>query len=254
MRSRWSWLPALALVATAAGAGRADDQAEVKAVLARAIKATGGADRLAKHKALTTKFKGKVYLGENPTDYTAEWALQYPDKFKTSVSGAVMGQAFTFVMVVNKDKGWIKINDTAATDMPKDRLAEERETLYQHAVTSLVPLKDKAFQLSPAGDVKVGDHDAVGIKVSHKGHRDITLYFDKKTHLLLKTETVVKVMDTGKEVTQETLYEDYKKTDDGTLRAMKIKIKRDGKSYVDVDEISEIKYEEKLDDSVFEKP
>jgi hypothetical protein len=245
-----SLIAALALLT--GGPARADDQADIKALLAKAIKALGGEDKLSKEKVFTAKFKGKFYMGENGIDYTMELFVQFPGQAKSVISFEVNGMAFTVVSVLNKDKGWVKIgNDTM--DLDKDRLAEEKEKMYARSLEGLVMLKDKAYTLATVGEVKVGKHDAVGIKVSSKGHRDVNLFFDKKTGLLVKTETMVKKEGTDTEVSQEVIYEAYKEID-GIKRPMKLHIKQDGKKYVDVDETTEFKVEEKLDDSTFDKP
>ena len=95
--------------------------------------------------------------------------------------------------------------------------------------------------------------DAVGVRVEHKGRRDVSLFFDKKTGLLLKTETRGKGPMAGdSEFTAETLYDDYRKVD-GFPVAHKVTVKRDGKLFF-VSENSDVKLAEKLDDSTFEKP
>src|SRR5207248_4525157 len=99
-------------------------------------------------------------------------------------------------------------------------------------------------------EAKVEDHAAVGVRVAHQGHRDINLYFDKKSGLLLKTERIVKDETMGgKERTQTTLHHDYKDIG-GVLHPMKLDIKRDGEKYVDT-EISHFESKEQTDDSVF---
>ena len=64
---------------------RADDDAEMKALIEKAIKAHGGADKLSKQKATTMKFKGKIYAADG-LDYTGELALQYPDRVRTDIN------------------------------------------------------------------------------------------------------------------------------------------------------------------------
>jgi hypothetical protein len=252
MRKRWIVSAVVALALLTGRQARADEQADVKALLAKAVKALGGADKLSKDKAFTAKFKGKFYMGENGIDYTMELFVQFPAQAKSVISFEANGMAFTVINVLNKDKGWMKIgNDTTALD--KDRLAEEKEKMYARSLEGLVMLKDKAYTLATVGEVKVGTHDAVGIKISSKGHRDVNLFFDKKTGLLVKSETMVKKEGTDTEVSQEVIYEDYKDFD-GVKRPTKLQIKQDGKKYVDVDETTEIKVEDKLDDSTFDKP
>ena len=86
-----------------------------------------------------------------------------------------------------------------------------KEASYARWAGSLVPLLNKGFQLASLGEIKVDGKLAIGVRVSHKGHRDINLFFDKDKGLLVKSEMTVKdPMAGGKEVTQETLYSDYK--------------------------------------------
>jgi hypothetical protein len=114
-----------------------------------------------------------------------------------------------------------------------------------------VPLKDKAFTLAPLGEVNIDKRPALGVRVSSKGHRDVSLYFDKRTALLAKTEARVKD-DDGQEVTEETYSSDYQEVQ-GTKQAMKFTIKRDGKPYLE-GEVTEYKLSESLDESMFAKP
>src|SRR5437763_162835 len=110
-----------------------------------------------------------------------------------------------------------------------------------------------AVRADDAADAKVEGKDGVALRVEHKDHRDVSLHFDKKDGLLLKTETRAKNPMAGdKEFTAETLYADYKKVDDVPV-AHKVTVKRDGKLFVE-SESSDVKVAEKLDDSNFDKP
>ena len=236
----------------AGGAARADDAADVKAVLDKAVEAHGGAGRLAKSKAVTTRIKGKVYALGDGVDYSGDIASQLPDRLHLEMSVTVMGMDFKITQVLNGDKGWVALNDKVM-EMTKEQLAEAKEQMYVSNVTWLVALRDKAFKLSPLGEAKVEGKDAVGVRVEHKDHRDVSLYFDKKTGLLLKTETRGKDPMAGdNEFTAETLYDDYQKVD-GFPVAHKVTVKRDGKLFF-ASENSDVKLAEKLDDSTFEKP
>ena len=235
----------------AGGAARADDAADVKAVLDRAIAAHGGAGHLATSKAVTMQIKGKVYALGDGVDYTGEIAPQLPDRMRFETSPTVMGTGLKIKTVVKGDKGWVAFNDMVM-EMSKEQMAEPREQMHVAAVTRLVALRDKAYKLSPLGEAKVEGKDAVGARVGHEGHRDVSLFFDKKTGLLLKTETRGKDPMAGdNEFTAETLYDHYRKVD-GFPVAHKVTIKRDGKLFIESTN-SDVKVAEKLDDSTFEK-
>src|SRR5262249_11229253 len=133
-------------------------------------------------------------------------------------------------------------------EMDADRVADTKEEMYAGRVTNLVALLDPAFKLTALGDSKVGDRPAVGVKVSHEGHKDISLFFDKDSGLLLKSARKAKDQQM-QEVDQETFYSDYQDVD-GVKRYKKMKIKRDGSDFIDM-QISDFKTPEKLDNSVF---
>jgi outer membrane lipoprotein-sorting protein len=243
----------LVLALAAAGAARADDLAATRAVIDKAIQARGGEEKLAQMKAVTFKSKGKFYSMGGGTDYTGEFAIQPPDKVRFQIQAEANGMGFTFLFVFDGKQGWMKINDTTI-DMDEDAVAEAREDIHSGRVETLVPLlKDRGFELSPLGEEKVGDHQAVGVRVAHKGHRDIKLFFDKKTGLLLKTERVIKdPMLGGQERKQETLHSDYKDVN-GVKQPMKFVMKRDGEKHFE-GQITDFHMGVKIEDAVFAKP
>jgi hypothetical protein len=229
---------------------RGDDQKEMRALVAKAIRAAGGEAALAKYKAMVLKVKGKDYsMGE--AAYTGELAVQYPEQERLTYRTVEDGEVYLESTVVNKDKGWIR-EEGKTKAMDKKRLAEERERMYAQWVTGLLPVKDKACALSPMGEVKVGRIFGVGVNVTRKGHREVHLIFDKKTCLLIMMETQVRDEDTGKEVWEQTYYHDYKDVR-GIQLAMRTEIKRDGKGYAE-EEVTEVELVEMLDDGMFTKP
>jgi hypothetical protein len=93
----------------------------------------------------------------------------------------------------------------------------------------------------------------LGVKVSRDKKPTVTLYFDKETKLLVKSETSVKDEFQGwKEVPEEVFYGDYKDVG-GKKFFGKMKIVRDGKPMIE-STLSDQKLVEKLDAKLFEKP
>ena len=116
----------------------------------------------------------------------------------------------------------------------------------------IAPLKEKGYELSATGEIKVGENPAVGVRVAAKGQKDITLYFDKKTNLLAKIDhTAIDAMS-GNEVPEERIVLAYEKNADGVPVPKKVAVKRDGKTYLEAD-VLESKQLEKIDDSEFVK-
>jgi hypothetical protein len=214
-----------------AGPARAQDD-ESRAAVARAMKAMGGEDKLAAYKGSHVKAKGTVSIMGMDLTFTAELFGQEPDKQKAVIEFSVMGMNFTLVEVFNGDKGWRSIN--GKTDkLTADDLKEHKEDENAERVSRLVALKEKQYKLSSLGDVKVGEHQTVGVLVSREGYRDVSLYFDKKTHLLVKSET--RGLNPEKqEVAVEKLFSDYKELIPGVRVASKIVVNHDGKRFLDI--------------------
>ena len=230
---------------------RADDAADARALVEKAVKAHGGQDKLDKLPGLTVKFKGTFHgMGEG-IPMTGEVTTLGPDKQRVEIEVEAGGQKFPIVIVVAGDKGWSKILKELK-EFDKDELAEAKEQAFAAWVATLAPLKDKQFKLATTGEIKVEDKPAVGVKVSSKGHRDVDLYFDKESGLLVKTESRVKDEGSGQEVSEEGFASGYKEVQ-GVKHAMKFTVKRNGKLFME-GESTEVVLSEKLDVGTFAKP
>jgi hypothetical protein len=243
-----SW--AIIVLLVPAAAARADD--EPKALIEKAIKAAGGEEKLAGIKALRVKSKGNIEILGQSLPFTSEGVQQLSGQLKSTVNLDFMGQNLSVIQVFDGKKGWIKVMDNVM-ELDGDLLKEMKQQLHNARVNTLVPLlKDKAFTLALLGEIKVNDKPALGVKVSAKDFRDMDLYFDKETGLMVKT--VFQALDTTtmKEVSREMILSDFKETD-GLKHATKILMNQDGKKFIE-GEITEYKIVDKLDDGEFVKP
>jgi hypothetical protein len=249
MRQVLSLTAAVAVLLGVALSARADNAADAKALVDKATKAHGGADNIGKVKAAIMTAKGKYYgMGDQGVDFTLRVAFQAPDKQRLIVEG----QGFKVTQVFNKDKGWIALNDNVI-EYDKDALEEAKESVHATSITQLNPAVLKDAKLETIGEVKVNDKPALGVRVESKGYRPVTLYFDKETNLLVKSERRAKdVQAGGSEFNEETYYREWKEVN-GVKRAHKIQINRDDKKYVE-SETTEFKVVDKLDDAEFAKP
>jgi len=226
----------------------ADDDA--KAVIEKAIKAHGGADRLTKFQASKTKSKGNIELAGGIT-FTSDSAVQYPDKFKETVDLEVAGNKVTVVTVYDGKKGWTSINGETK-EMDEKTLDAMKEVLHDMQIMRMAFTRDKKCEFSPLGEIKVNDQPAIGVKVSAKDHKEVNLYFDKKTGLLAKMEHQTIDQMTGKEVAEERIVTEYQEIDKVQV-AKKVVFNREGKKFLEV-EITDLKSLEKLGDEEFGKP
>jgi hypothetical protein len=248
---RSSLLPITALFLFSPGI-RADDAADARAIVEKGIKATGQKPG-DKAVAMTWKDKGKFTAGGMSMPYTGEWAFQGPDKYRFSVSAEVEGMNLTFSAIANGAKAYESALGMTQ-EMTGDKLEYFLGQTYALNVTSLLPLlADKEFKLATAGEKDVNGKKAAGVTVTREKKPTITLYFDKGTGLLVKSESKVKDEFQGwKEVSEEVFYEDYKDVG-GRKFFGKMRVVRDGKPMIE-STISEQKTAEKLDAKLFEKP
>lgn len=225
---------------------------ELKSVVRKAITAHGGEKALSKFGAATTKFKGTIEINGKSRDISGENTLQKPDKLKSALTIDIDGMAIPVVVVFNGKNLWRSINGTTTEVKDEKIVKETRENLLVEGAGSLGDYLKAPYELSALGEVMVMDKPAVGIRVSKKGQRDISFFFDKKTNLVVKTEMRIYEAETGQEVTQEKFIIGYKDTN-GLKTAARVLIHKDGKRFMDI-EITNTQIFDKLDDSTFAKP
>jgi hypothetical protein len=225
---------------------RADDQ-DPTAILDRAIQALGGEEKLKKAEAMSWKSKGTITFNDNEREINTQGTVQGLDHYR----GEVEGNEFHGVTVLSGNKGWRKFGDNS-NELDENGVANMKRTVYLQVIpTTLVALKGKDFKLQAAGEEKVGDKPAAGLKVTPADGREFTLYFDKESGLPVKLVARV-VGFQGNEYTQETTFKDYKAFD-GIKKATKIESKRDGEKFRD-EEITEFKILDKVDPKTFAEP
>lgn len=217
--------------------------------LEQAIQAHGGEQVLSKYKAGQSKTTGILKLGP-ALEFTQQAAYMLPDKIKEVQEVDLNGRHITVHVGLNGAKDWYIVNGEPVKD---DRLmAELKESANLLRAIRLVPLKDGMYRLTPLAEKKVNQQPAVGIRVSAKGLRDIDLYFDKATHRLAKVERQALNAITHEEVGEERIYGDYEVMQ-GIQTPKKVTVMREHRTFLEAN-IVEMKYLEKLEDTVFTPP
>ena len=205
-----------------------------RAVLQKAVDAMGGESigPVATHYVL----RGKLpFGGKDDFTFTGEVFTQPNGDFKYTFEVG-MGTTIGVTMSLVGAKGWRSVGGKLE-DLDEANLAEMKLGRYYDRVTSLAPvLKDDSFKLESLPEIKVHDNPAVGIKVSSRGQPDISLFFDKTTSLLVKTEYRATPPGQDKEMLHETYYSDWREpdntaADEQTLKA--VRVQTDGPALAD---------------------
>jgi len=230
--------------------GRADED-EAKAVIAKGIKAHGGEDNLVKLHMVRVKSKGTMTIMGMNVRFTSDVICYLPKKLKQTVIFQVDDQKITAVQVLNGSKAWA-VADGENKDLEGEEFKALQDDNYSNYVESLVPLlRDKDFTLSALAEAKVNGKPAAGVKVKAKDHKDIDLYFDKESGLLVRLTRNTYNAETMKEALFEVIYSDFKDYS-GVKQPAKARLSKDGKKFADV-ELTDLQLLDKVNPNEFNK-
>lgn len=244
-------LAGLALAGWALSA-RAQDS-DVRDLVLKAQKAHGGRALLAKYRGAQAKYKGDVDANGMQAKVEGEVLYNYPDRMKNVIEVEVNNMKIQVQQGYDGKVLWISVLGMKQEFKDQDKIAEMKAGLYADRVATLADIEDKEYQLTSLGEVKIKDADAVGVRVSKKDKRDVNLWFDKKSHLLLKSEfRGTDPFGQGGEVNQEKYFLGYKAVMD-VQSPTRMVVHHDGKKIVEL-EMSDMRYHEALDDTHFQQP
>jgi hypothetical protein len=244
--------PAMAVLCLLASATNLCADEKANAVIDKAIAAQGGGEKLKKLRSVRIAIKGTAELsgglGPVPVEFEDSW--QMPGRYKTTARLTYNGMPVTSTQIIDGDTGWVTISGQTQ-QMPEAAMAEMKEQKYAEDLDRLLGLKEKAYTLTSVEGPAVDSRPTVGVKVASKGHRDVTLYFDAATGLLLKRQQ--QVLDgSGKLVGQEVVFSDYQEKD-GIKHWHKITLYGEGKKLLE-GAVTKLEFVEKFDDREFAKP
>lgn len=246
------WILACLAVAAASGGSEAKDTAApAYALVERAIRATGGVERLTRLRGMTWQAKGKFFGGGLSSEFTGDWMQQAPDRVRVEVEAESNGHQLRLVTVFSHDHGWVQL-DGDTKEMTREETAEAREQAYASHLTRLTPLRSRGVRLESLGEIRMTGRPVAGIKATASGRRDVRLYFDKETGLLSMMQTRVHDEAADREVAQESIYSQYKEVD-GLKLPTHVTVRRADRAYLEAS-LFNYKLAEKLDDRLFEKP
>jgi len=246
---RAAWALALCQLCILASAWPAAAQARLdrglRERLEKAVSAAGGRARIAGLPAQTWTSKTTTPGDDGPQEVVARHWVRWPDRYKVEVEGA-------YTLALAGETGWIR-DAEGLNVLSRERVADLREDLYASWVRTLLPLADKGFVLAPLPEIEVEGRRAWGLKVTHKGHREVRLYIDQESSLVSKTVTRTRSADNPERFdTLETIHVETGESA-GLKVVRKSRVYRNGKLIMEV-ENSNIERLATLDDAVFAKP
>lgn len=189
-------------------AGPLPAQEDVKELVRKAVAAHGGADVINKYPAGRVKAEGTIVVREVSNKFTTEFSYVMPDKVRNSLTVMLGGQKRTVLQLQSGDKFRLVVDNNSRPATTSD-IERFKQGIYVQNLVRIAPLlDDKSLTLAVAGEEKVGDQPAVGVKVTAESRDPVTLWFDKKTNLLVKTSRMGYDAD-GQKAPQEELFSNY---------------------------------------------
>jgi hypothetical protein len=223
------WMCGLAVAVVAAGAP-AQDAADPKAVIAKAIAAHGGADVLKKYPAGELDMKGRMAIRGADSDFTGKIVYLLPDKYTITLDLDMAGHKTALRQTVDGKtiKTLVNGKEQAMTEAQKGAAFQ---ALALQEIVRLTPLLDgNKYTLKADKDADIDGGKASVVTVSAEGVKGVNLFFDQKTGRLVRT--VHKALSPEeKEVTEESNLADFKAVD-GVLLSMAAEVTHDGKKFM----------------------
>ncbi len=223
-------------------------------IVDKAIEAQGGEAMVRKLRTMRIKLNGKGAMipGQAEIAFAIEDTWQMPDRYKTVSEFEFQGNRVSQTQIINGDQGWMNFNGQTQP-LPVAALTEMKEQKYAEDLDRLLDLKSDDYNLEVLSDeVNVDGQPTVGIKISREGHRNVELYFDKSTGLLLKRKQAVLDAASGMEIAQEVIFSNYEDVD-GVKHWKKLVAYRAGKKFLE-GTVTEIEFLEKIDEAEFAAP
>jgi hypothetical protein len=227
----------------------ADEQADARVILDKAIKAKGDNAAMAKIIGMHYRLESKYYTNGRTVPIRVELYYQGHDKTRSTITD----DRGDFIQVVNGKHGWVKETDKSIKSMSDAQVTADLEAIYVNWVRWLAPLAKAEYRLSSLDETTIEGRKAVGILVRHDEYDAVKLFFDKETNLLCKCELRYMEVESGRELHGETIYSDYR-----TVRGIKFPFKaesyRDGDKKID-SVCTLVEFSDKpFDDKLFAKP
>ncbi len=166
---------------TAAGAAAQPAAHGPRELVARAIAAKGGLEKL---RAIRTIVSSADMTVENPrgrATFPMTTSIRYPDRFRTDA----MTDTGRLVQVFNQGACWIQ-NEAGSREAPAPLAAELREHVQRDSVRLLLGLADGRVTATRAPDVVEAGRVLPALEVNGEGMRAVTLVLDPDSGLILR--------------------------------------------------------------------
>jgi zinc protease len=185
-----------------AGAQTARDEVAA-ALVARAIAAKGGLERLRGIRTLVSRAEMTVESGGGRDTFPVSTSIQYPDRFRTDA----MTPAGRLVQVFDRGACWVR-DAKGVTEAPEPLAAELRAHVRRDLIRVLLGVAEGRLLATRLPDVVEDGRSMPAVAVADDGARIVTLVFDPGSALVVRQRYA-----TGSSPQIEEVFSDYRDID-----------------------------------------
>jgi zinc protease len=169
------WLP------PSGGSRLGQPRDDAAALVARAIAAKGGLERLRGIRTIVSRADMSVEIEGVSQTFPVSTAIQYPDRFRTDA----MTPGGRLVQVVDRGTCWVS-DAKGVTDAPEPVAAELRAHVRRDLIRVLLGVADGRLRATRRDDVVDGGVRMPAVEVIDDGSTLVTLLFDPESALVLR--------------------------------------------------------------------
>jgi hypothetical protein len=225
---------------------------DAKAIIDKSLKALGGVEKISKLHAVCLKGTCSFKSVER---FSFDASFAALDKVRFVVAPSDFTGNKNMILVVNGAKCWAKHGEDESHELDTETTMLGDDFLHAMCLPDLLmTLKGNGYTLGTLAEQKIDGHDAIGLRVTHKNHQEVRLFFDKTSALPIKSEVKLVAKDAAgaqKEVLVEFYFSNYKEIA-GVSHFTRVRVHFDDDD-LEIN-LKEVELREKVDAALFAKP
>lgn len=221
------------------------DERRARAIVARAIDAKGGLEKLRAVRTVTAKATTTVFTPQGTVKTDTVTYIEYPDRFRVEAA-LPMGR---IVQVYAGGQAWID-GPTGAQEAPPPVRDEFRASVQRDVIPMLLRAAAGELRMRPLPAAAEDGRAVEAVELSAADLDPVRLYVEAGTGLILKQ--AYQTRGAGGAETTEELFSDYRPVD-GLTVAFKAVVRRGGATVIERN-LTAFTYNTALDGSLFKKP
>jgi hypothetical protein len=227
---RWTMkLVAIGLCVLAGAQGARGDE-KANEFLKKCVAALGDEKKILADKKGKYQLEGSFQIQGMDVEFSMETTYDGPNKEATEMTIKVAGMEIPLRQIKNGDKVKMIVNKMEQ-QLPQEAIDELHQSTIQQRVIRVAPILDEKMDAKIESEsTKVNGVETVVLSVRSEKLKEVKIYFDKKTLLMVKLDSEGFSQEM-KKCNQEQIFSEYKEVH-GYKRPLKLEVIQDGKPFM----------------------